>query len=365
MKKLPFLSLLIIAVLWNSAVYAQDFGKDLALEEGSIRTQNNVIVGKTVRIYATVKNNSSSDLIGTVKFYDEGKKEFIGVDQPVSVIAQATDDVFVDWEARSVGNFLISARVIPWDTNGDNPDNNKITTAIYVDIDSDGDGIPNAQDGDDDNDGTPDGSDAFPNNPAESEDTDKDTIGNNADTDDDGDGSDDVQDLFPTDSAETVDKDSDGIGDNTDAFPDNAAETVDIDEDGLGDNEDPNTSNKGPVVVIDTEDNVVSTGTVVTFNALKSKDLDGEITTYEWDFGDGVASTSVVVDHVFEKAGTYEVKLKVIDDKGEYRVGMISMTVIYRWQTIALIVILLLLLLLLIYNVKHAKKTLAKKKQKK
>lgn len=344
---------------------AQGYLRDLALEEGSLRTQQSVIVGNTVRIYATVKNNSESDLVGTVKFYDESRQEFIGDDQPVSALGGGTDDVFVDWSARSVGSFPISARVIPWDESSDNPDNNKVTTSIYVDIDSDGDGIPNAQDPDDDNDGTSDGNDAFPNDPTESADTDKDGIGNNADDDDDGDGVVDIQDTFPADSKETADTDGDGIGDNTDAFPYDPAETVDIDQDGLGDNADPNPGNKGPVPNIETQDNVVSAGKIVTFNALKSRDDDGEIVSYEWDFGDGPAGTTVVMDHVFEKPGTYDVMLKVIDDKGEYRVGKVTMTVIYRWQTIALLLIILLLFLLLIYNLRHTKKALAKKKKKK
>jgi len=364
MKKLAFLPVL-VALLWPMPTLAQDFNRDLALEEGSIRTQNTVIVGRTVRIYANVKNNSDTDLFGTVKFYDEERQEFIGEDQPVSVVAGSTDDVFVDWNAKNVGNFPISARVVPWDDEGDDPDNNKITTSIYVDIDSDADGIPNNQDPDDDNDGTPDSEDAFPTDPAETEDTDGDGIGNNEDDDDDGDGLVDVQDLFPTDSTETTDADGDGIGDNADAFPNDPNESVDLDEDGLGDNQDPDSNNKGPIPFIDTEDTVVSTGSIVTFNALKSHDVDGDIVNYEWDFGEGVESTSVVIDHIFEKAGTYEVKLKVIDDKGEYRVGMVTMTVIYKWQTVALLFIILLLFLLLIYNVKHTKKALAKKKKKK
>lgn len=357
--------ILFLALIWALPVLAQGYTADLALEEGSVRTENHVIVGNTVRIYATVKNNSDQDLFGTVKFYDENRSSFIGEDQPVSIIAGGTDDVFVDWHAGSVGNYPVSARVIPWQEAGDNPDNNKVTTSIYVDLDSDGDGIPNRQDPDDDNDGTPDSEDAFPNNPSESQDTDGDGIGNNEDEDDDGDGLVDVQDLFPDDASETVDSDGDGVGDNADAFPNDPTETVDADQDGLGDNADPDATNKGPVPSIETKSNVVPSGSVVTFNALKSHDLDGEIVTYEWDFGEGVESTSVVVDKIFEEPGTYDVTLKVTDDKGEYRIGKLTLTVIYRWQTFALILIGLLLFLLLIYNVVNSKKVLAKKKKKK
>ncbi|MBN2306453.1 PKD domain-containing protein [Candidatus Peregrinibacteria bacterium] len=364
MHKIRFLALF-LALMWALPALAQDYPADLALEEGSVRTESYVIVGKQVRLYATVKNNSNQDLFGTVKFYDENRSEFIGEDQPVSVIANSTDDVFVDWYARSIGDYPISVRVIPWNEAGDNPENNKITTSVYVDLDSDGDGIPNRQDPDDDNDGTPDSHDAFPNNAAESQDTDGDGIGNNEDDDDDGDGIADVQDLFPDDASETVDSDGDGVGDNADAFPNDPTESVDADQDGLGDNKDPDTANKGPVPYIETESNVVSTGSTVVFNALKAYDLDGEIVSYEWDFGQGVESTSVIVDKVFEKPGTYDVTLRVTDDKGEYRIGKLTITVIYRWQTFALIAIGLLLFLLLIYNIINSKKVLAKKKKKK
>lgn len=354
----------LIVLLWAVPVLAQDFTADLSLEPGSVRTESNVIVGKTVRIYASVKNNSGQDLFGTVKFYDEKHGEFIGEDQPVSVIANNTDDVFVDWNAKSVGEFPISARVIPWEEAGDNPDNNKVTTAIYVDIDSDGDGIPNRQDPDDDNDGVLDKDDAFPLDSAESVDTDGDGIGNNVDTDDDGDGMADTQDLFPLDGKETVDSDGDKVGDNADTFPADPKEWKDSDQDGLGDNADPNNNNKGPVVHIETENNVIPAGTAVTFNALKANDPDGEIVDYEWDFGQGVESTSVVAEKVFDKTGTYDVTLKVTDDKGEYRVAKLTVTVIHRWQTFVLIGLGLLLFLLLIYQVANSKKVLDKKKKK-
>lgn len=354
----------LLVLMGTMPAFAQEFGADLSLEPGSVRTENYVIAGKAVRIYATVKNNSSQDLFGTVKFYDEKNGEFIGEDQPVSALANNTDDVFVDWNAKSVGEYPISARVIPWEQEGDNPDNNKVTTSIYVDLDSDLDGIPNRQDPDDDNDGVADNSDAFPSNPAESSDSDRDGIGNNVDEDDDGDGVTDIQDLFPTDSKESKDTDGDGTGDRSDAFPADKTEWMDSDQDGLGDNSDPNSSNKGPVVIIETENNVVSAGTPVAFNALKAKDPDGEIVSYEWDFGNGVESTSVIVDKVFEKPGTYDVKLKVTDDKGESRVAKLTITVIYRWQTFILIGIILLLFLLLIYHLANSKKVLDKKKKK-
>jgi PKD repeat protein len=53
---------------------------------------------------------------------------------------------------------------------------------------------------------------------------------------------------------------------------------------------------------------------VVYFNANQSYDLDGEITEYFWDFGDGTNQTGINVSHVYTEKKTYEVTLTVTDD---------------------------------------------------
>jgi len=74
-------------------------------------------------------------------------------------------------------------------------------------VDSDGDGVADAQD-------------AFPSDPAEWVDTDGDGQGNNADADDDGDGVSDGQDAFPLNASEWTDTDGDGQGNNADTDDD-------------------------------------------------------------------------------------------------------------------------------------------------
>jgi PKD repeat protein len=54
----------------------------------------------------------------------------------------------------------------------------------------------------------------------------------------------------------------------------------------------------------------------VTFDAAASSDPDGSITSYDWAFGDGGASTGVTTSHVFAAAGTFTVTLTVRDDDG-------------------------------------------------
>ena len=95
---------------------------------------------------------------------------------------------------------------------------NRTRLLVTAALDTDGDGIPDAEDPDDDNDGVPDAQDAFPLNPSESVDTDGDGIGNNADTDDDGDTVPDAADNCPlVANPDQADRDGDGIGDACDS----------------------------------------------------------------------------------------------------------------------------------------------------
>jgi len=91
--------------------------------------------------------------------------------------------------------------------------------SVVPQYDFDGDGSPDEIDPDDDNDGVFDGSDAFPLDGSEAEDTDGDGIGNGQDTDDDNDGVFDVNDEFPLDAGNIIDSDGDGVVDRNDVFP--------------------------------------------------------------------------------------------------------------------------------------------------
>jgi len=52
----------------------------------------------------------------------------------------------------------------------------------------------------------------------------------------------------------------------------------------------------------------------VTFNGSASSDLDGNIETYAWDFGDGKNETGVTTTHAYTTADTYNVTLTVTDN---------------------------------------------------
>jgi len=55
----------------------------------------------------------------------------------------------------------------------------------------------------------------------------------------------------------------------------------------------------------------------ITFNASSSYDPDGNITKYDWDFGDGAKASGDVVTHAYSSAGNYTVILTVTDNEGE------------------------------------------------
>jgi len=55
---------------------------------------------------------------------------------------------------------------------------------------------------------------------------------------------------------------------------------------------------------------------VVTFDGSGSHDIDGYITAYDWDFGDGTTGTGVTTIHAYGTAGTYAVVLTVTDNDG-------------------------------------------------
>ncbi|MFH0776614.1 MAG: PKD domain-containing protein [Patescibacteria group bacterium] len=279
-------------------ILAQPVFAELSISGDAITTQpgNGVVAGQTVRIYTTVRNSGATDLIGTVKFFVDGAQ--IATDQPVSVKANSVpDEVFVHWVAVA-GNHKVAAQVFPTDDPNDDSSNNYIETTLFVDSDSDGDGVGDSVDIDDDNDGlndkdeiaagtnpkkydtdndgAGDGSDAFPLDPNEQIDSDHDGIGDNADLDDDNDGlpdtaekeigtdqlnpdtdgdgaeqCNDLLDKFPLQSAECKDTDGDGCGDNSDPNPNDPGDCVDNDHDGIADAVDTDDDNDGHP---DTED---------------------------------------------------------------------------------------------------------------
>ena len=54
----------------------------------------------------------------------------------------------------------------------------------------------------------------------------------------------------------------------------------------------------------------------VNFSAILSRDADGIIVKFEWDFGDGTSGSGESASHTFTTSGSFTVVLRVTDDKG-------------------------------------------------
>ncbi|MBO3832984.1 MAG: PQQ-binding-like beta-propeller repeat protein [Candidatus Brockarchaeota archaeon] len=97
----------------------------------------------------------------------------------------------------------------------------------------------------------------------------------------------------------------------------------------------------------------VNVGDTLTFDATSSTD-NLEISSYEWDFGDGERGSGAKVTHVYKKAGTYTVTLIVKDYAGNTGIHSVTVTVVEAFPTmliamaIALAVIVILAVILII-----------------
>jgi hypothetical protein len=408
MKKISkkLLTALILFVITGVSAFA--YSGDISINQQNITFSNyDFAEGKTVRIYATVTNHSQKDLLGIVRFFDNGSQ--INGDQAISIFAGRTDDVFIDW-SPSYGGHKIAVKIYPWDSSIDDPSNNWVVSEIFAIQDTDHDGIPNEIDDDDDGDGVPDSEDAFPLNKKEQYDTDGDGMGNNADPDNDNDEIPDDLDAFPLDPTEWLDTDKDDIGDNSDTDDDgdnlSDAEEINIgtdplnpdtDEDGVNDGEDPfpldptewldtdgdeignnlDTDddndgisdeedefplNKGPVIKLKEENFTIGLLENKLFDATSSHDEDGKIVSYVWEI-DNQTKEGNSIYHKFKKLGEQTVKLTVTDDSGESRTTefQVSIVNVELYKNIGLIIAAIALALIIFFkyiaDAKNPKKT--------
>ncbi len=78
--------------------------------------------------------------------------------------------------------------------------------------------------------------------------------------------------------------------------------------------------NRPPVIDVVTNGSrgkpiTVSIGQNISFNATETFDIDGDSITYYWDFDDGTNATGLVVNHSYDKQGSYWVVLIASDNE--------------------------------------------------
>lgn len=69
------------------------------------------------------------------------------------------------------------------------------------------------------------------------------------------------------------------------------------------------------------------TNLVVSVNGLGSSDSSGTITSYNWNFGDGVTATGSIISHTYSAAGTYRITLIVTDSNSKTATATKSVTI--------------------------------------
>lgn len=73
--------------------------------------------------------------------------------------------------------------------------------------------------------------------------------------------------------------------------------------------------NATPVAMVN-PDRVAAIDEIVPFSGKNSEDRDGNIISYDWDFGDGNSANGRDVEHAYAQSGRYEARLTIRDDSG-------------------------------------------------
>lgn len=145
------------AIFGGFSLYAADFNAGFV--EGLWLNSEPVFVGNTVRMYVAVRNNTGADLTGRVEFYD-GEK--LLERKNIAILDGRIAESWTDWEPL-YGEHILTATLsrIELQKVGSSSVPVEVTSSlakrkIFVDHDTDRDGIGNEDDTDDDADGVPD-----------------------------------------------------------------------------------------------------------------------------------------------------------------------------------------------------------------
>lgn len=150
------LSFTLLFILTTPA-FAEEFNAGIV--QGLWYSQETVFVDQPVRIYVAVRNNTGSDLTGTVEFLDNGNR----IDRvSVSALDGRIIERWADW-TPTYGEHIISASLAQTKLHavGESSETITVTASLaedsfFVDYDTDNDGVGNKTDVDDDGDGISD-----------------------------------------------------------------------------------------------------------------------------------------------------------------------------------------------------------------
>lgn len=209
--KFYFVLSFLISLVVVLPVSAAPLKYDLAVDHVTF-SEEKLIAGTNVRLYARVQNLGTTDVKGYVSFYQG--PSLIGESQVVSVRANGfADEVFIDFVVPD-HQFNIRAVLQGIDRDENTSNDETLTTVITPLLDTDRDGVT------DDKDVCP----ALFN--TDQTDHDGDTRGDACDDDDDNDGVSDAREISAGTNPFAVDSDGDGASDATDAFPTDASRTA-------------------------------------------------------------------------------------------------------------------------------------------
>jgi len=85
--------------------------------------------------------------------------------------------------------------------------------------------------------------------------------------------------------------------------------------------------NNLPVAAFTVTPGTVARNSIALFDASTSSDIDGRVTTWEWEFGDGASALGTFALHAFASPGAYLVTLRVTDDDGGQGTSTAAVTV--------------------------------------
>jgi hypothetical protein len=155
--RILFLGLLISALLPHNFVYGQE--SNAGIVQGLWYSNEVVFAGETTRIYVAIRNNTGSDLTGTIEFFDGDKKL---ERKQVQALDGRIIESWADW-TPTYGTHTLTANLSRTELFAVGSTTQEVevvsvtaSDTLFVDYDTDKDGTGNQTDTDDDQDGVSD-----------------------------------------------------------------------------------------------------------------------------------------------------------------------------------------------------------------